>query len=415
MLKCSICNSTNTIKKGNISIYKKRILCKDCGKWSTITITHEDETNVDFDIINENMRLKKELQKTQDRNRIERKSWRAESRVDNVIQELNVEMINLLKTHSFKHDAIRKIDKVNINNKKVGIVQLSDLHFLEKIDLPNNKYDMSIACKRLKLFANEIINQFTNESIDNIVIVMSGDLINNDLLADKILSNTSNRTAGMFSSSYIINQFIHELSEHFYNIICFSVIGNESRVNHSKTVEMCDFSITHNYDYAIHNILSILNKDNKNINFVFGNDQLESIIKVLDTNILITHGFQFKANPNENIKNIIKKYSMNRNQNIDLILCGHYHENLTIGNIFARSGSLCGNNKYSESLGLSANASQNIIIIEEKNRKKIINIDLQDVSNVNNEYEYKKELEKYESVYSKDKIDTSNFNFQILI
>ena len=109
------------------------------------------ELRADKEIIEQNVKYKKQVQKINDTNRIERKSFREHARIENAVEEYSkalIENISLLKPFTIVHDTIK--------NEAVGLIQLSDLHLNELIDLDNNKYQI-ISQSTSTLILKEVI------------------------------------------------------------------------------------------------------------------------------------------------------------------------------------------------------------------------------------------------------------------
>ena len=102
----------------------------------------------DRELIDKSVKYKQQTQKFQDINRIERKSFREHARISNALEEYNKEIINILKKYNLK--AITKKKCIETKQNVVGVIHITDTHFNELIDIPNNKYDFKVASKRLK-------------------------------------------------------------------------------------------------------------------------------------------------------------------------------------------------------------------------------------------------------------------------
>jgi len=342
------------------------------------------------------VKLRAGKQKLQDKNRVVNKVSREQDRLFNALEELYTQFINLLKENKFKLP-----DKKPLKYKpldKILIVQLSDLHIGENVDLENNMYNYEIAGKRLKLFFNQIKEFSTIYKIKKIILLGTGDFTNNDTVRvlDKLLNNSDNRTKVQFITSYLLSQFICDLAETYEVDIAFTV-GNESRVMDTVNVPNEEPLLSHNYDYAIFNILKILFQDNERITF-YNTPLDEAVIKIYDHNFLICHGHNLKADNEKAVDSLIRSYSK-RHINLDYILLGHIHETL-IKNFIIRSGSLAGANKYSESKSFSSIASQNIIIVDELSITPIP-INLQNTKMITKGYNFPKNLEEYNNMFDK--------------
>ena len=319
----------------------------------------------DKDIIEANVRLAKQKQRHQDLNRIYNKSFREHARVENAVEEYNEQLVKLLKENQFK--TITK--DIKLDSKGAMIVQIADTHFNELVDLDCNKYDFEIASKRLQKFAHHIKRYCDFYKVDNILIAITGDLMNSDRRLDEKLAMSTNRAKATFLAVHLLKHFIVDIGKN-KNVCVSCVTGNESRV--TQELGWVDIVASDNYDFTIFEMLKLLLPD---INFISGNPN-ELIIKVANKNILMMHGHQLGKMDSTRIAKVISKFSR-KGVEIDFMICGHLHETC-ITDFWARSSSLVGANAYSEnSLNLSSRASQNIYIFSEDGRHDI-RIDLQD-------------------------------------
>lgn len=321
------------------------------------------------ELLKENVKLAKKNQKFQDLNRIERKSFREHARIENALKELNVELINQIKSNIFN---IPHVNTQPTNSKNSAIIQLSDTHFNELVDLPNNRYDFEVASKRLQKFAAESKAILKAYGVNSVILALTGDLINSDRRLDEKLSMATNRSKATVLAVKLIQFFINDLLHDFEDITVFSVTGNESRV--MEDFGFSDLLVTDNYDSLIFNMLKMLYLDIKKVNFIESNP-VETVINVNGKNILMLHGTTIKKDTQAGIQQIIGKYSA-KGITIDYAIFGHVHfANIT--DLYARSGSLVGNNVYSDyGINLVTRASQNVHIIKENGQINNIRIEL---------------------------------------
>jgi predicted MPP superfamily phosphohydrolase len=354
----------------------------------------------DKEIIDYNVRLAKQKQKAQDLNRIANKSFREHARIENALATYNEELIKLLK----KNQLSINIPKNTNNENAAMIVQIADTHFNELVDLQHNKYDFIIASKRLQKFAHYIKQYAEFHKVNNILIAITGDLINSDRRLDEKLAMATNRAKATFLGVHLLKQFIVDLST-VADISVACVTGNESRVN--EELGWVDIVASDNYDFTIFEMLRLLLPD---ITFIRG-DALELVVEVAGQNVLLIHGHQLGKMDSNRISKVVAKYSRKAIK-IDFIICGHLHETM-ITDLFARSSSLVGANAYSENaLNLSSRAAQNIYIMLKEGRQDI-RIDLQDVKGYKG-YMINKELTAY-NAKSFEKIKPKNTIFKIII
>jgi len=333
-------------------------------------------------------RLSKQSQKYKDINRIERKVVRGNIQLENAVAEYNKELIEILKTYKLPKFAYSK-RKIVEKIPRTGIVHLADLHFNELVDLSHNKYDFPIASQRLSLLAKRTKQYFKAKGVKNVLVAMTGDLLNSDRRLDELLSEATNRSKATFLAVSLLEHFILDLNQDF-NISIASVTGNESRI--AENVGWSEIMATDNYDFTIFNILKLLFRDS-NVKLLEG-DSVEQIVEVSGQNILLIHGNQLKAQSVEqSIQKIKGKYTA-RNIRIDFIIYGHLHST-RIGDTYARGASLVGANAYSDgALQLESRASQNLHIFYKNGTRDSIKVDLQHANNIKG-YTIVKELEAY--------------------
>ena len=319
----------------------------------------------DKEIVAYNIKLAKQKQRAQDLNRIANKSFRESARVENALVEYNKELISLLRSESLK----TTVKKHKDTTKAALVVQIADTHFNELVDLDSNKYDFQIASKRLKKFAHNIKRYARFYGVKNILVAITGDLINSDRRLDEKLSMSTNRAKATFLGVHLLKHFIMDLNT-VANIQVCCVTGNESRVN--EELGWVDIVASDNYDFTIFEILNLLLPD---IHFIKGG-ALEVVVEINGQNLLVIHGHQLGKMTSNDVGKVISKYT-SKGIIINMIICGHLHETMIRDNI-CRSASLVGSNAYSENaLNLSGTAAQNIYIFTNDGRHDV-RIDLQD-------------------------------------
>lgn len=352
-------------------------------------------TTTDNEIIKKTVRLAKDKQKLQDTNRIERKSFREYSRIENAVAEYNKALIEKFDEVEFN---VKTTKHKDVENPAVLIVQIADPHFNELVDLPHNKYDFTIASKRLQRYAERIKKYAKTTQANKILVIMTGDLLNSDRRLDELLSMATNRAKATLIAINLLQQFILDLNT-IANVEVGYVSGNESRVK--EEWGWTEILATDNYDTSIFNMLQLLFKGKKGIDFINGNSPNELVLNINKNNILFLHGHSIKNDAQKTIQQICGKYS-GKGIRIDYVIYGHIHfANIT--DLFARSGSLVGSNAYADyELNLISKASQNIHAIFEDGTIENTRIELQNTSGYEGYY-IDDDLEAY-NVKSLDKI-----------
>ena len=380
---CPRCNSSRVKKKGfrhNRGNKIQRWICNDCDYSSS------DPLFLDKDVIIENVKLAKQKQAAQDRNRISNKSFREHARLDNALCEYNKQLIKVLEKHT-----IPKLAHVKTKSSKaVGVIQISDTHFNEEVNLPNNKYNFEIASKRLRTYIRKVKVYLKAIGVKEVLIAMTGDLMNSDRRLDEMFSQSTNRSNATFISVQLLKQVVEDVRKDFkVSLAC--ITGNESRVK--DEIGWDDYIASDNYDFTIYNILRFLYRDT-DVDFILSKDATEVVVNLAGMNLLMIHGHgSIKAKHETSITQIKGRYASGRDVKIDFVISGHIHS-ARVGDTYGRSSSLVGANAYSEkNLNLEGRASQNIYVFYKNKTIDGIKIDLQEYDDKG--YDISKELEEY--------------------
>ena len=324
----------------------------------------------DAELLEQNVKYQKQKQKFQDFNRIERKSFREYARVENAVSEYTEALVDVFKNNPYKPDG----KKHESQGEVIGVLQLSDLHFNELINISTNKYDFTIASKRTYKFVVEAMMYFDIHNVTDVFVMGTGDWLNSDRRLDELVAMATNRSKATFIGAQIIENVIMHLNQK-YNVHIAGIVGNESRMG--KDYNWNQELVSDNFDFTIFNILRHKLKGVKGVTFLGISDKHEEVVAVGDNNFLLIHGHQIGKDISKDLSKLIRKYSQ-QDITIDYTIWGHLHEAMLSDN-YSRSASLCGSNSYSEdALLLVGRASQNIYLSFKGNRIDAIKIDLQD-------------------------------------
>lgn len=333
----------------------------------------------DSEIVDQNIVLAKKVQKLQDIQRVERKSFREHSRVDNMILALHNGIKTTLDENKF-HSVV-KSHKLVKDSAPVGIIQLSDIHFNEIVsDLDGNAFNFDIASKRLHKLVRKAKVLFKSNGIKQVALLMTGDLLNSDRRLDEITNAVTNRSRAIFLAVDIIHQIILDLNQDF-KVTVASVAGNESRVG--EHMHYADFLAGDSYDIVIHNMLTYMFRNSKeDITFIPVENPVEQVVNINGNNILMVHGNLHRGvarNPESEIEKLKARYAA-KGVLVSYVIMGHIHC-AQVSDLYGRSSGLPGSNSYSErALNLSGRASQNVYMVH-SNFGEIdgVKIDLQNV------------------------------------
>lgn len=351
-------------------------------------------------------KLSKTTQRQRDLLRVERKHTRESNRVVTMLEELTTELLNVLDQHRPK-DLIKK--HKSVEGSPVGIVHLTDIHFNEEVELPSNRYNFRMASARIREHIETSKKHFKACGVTDVLVALSGDLLNSDRRLCELTMNATNRSKAVFLAYEILRSAILDLNQDF-NVSVASVCGNESRVN--KELGFAQPVASENYDYTIFNMLAV-NLKSDGIRFNTSDDPSEVVVNVNGQNILIMHGHCGLGRDLTTGVAKAKARYVDIGVNIRYVIFGHIHE-AYVSDQFSRGGSPVGNNDYSaKGLGLSGRASQNCHIVYENGKIDSIKVDLQAVSE-NSGYDIHEHLEAYNSK-AHSKLVPEKVIFQVVV
>jgi len=324
------------------------------------------------------------LQRKQDELRVVKKEFREYARVENCLTALNESLNEQLSNQTFKPITYEHPEK----NGAVLVVQVTDLHLNELVEMPDNEFGFKVGAQRMQKYAHKIRKLADVYQPSKIVVAFTGDIINSDRRLDEKSYMSTNRTKASLIATQILYHFLQDINR-VANLSIVSVSGNESRIN--EEWGMTEFTMSDNYDFLIYNMLKMLFKGSLGIEFIDG-DPVEQVINVNNCNFLITHGTTIREGQAA-MQQVFGKYAA-KGILLDYAIFGHIHfTNIT--DIYSRSGSLIGNNVYSDrSLNLITKASQVVHIIEPDGSIDNVKIGLQYASDYKG-YDIKDDLEAY--------------------
>jgi len=363
------------LRQGFDDVHQIAEITKCSSDWvrKTKRLYHDHiEAPVGMESSDRRFKIAAQLQKSRDDLRVERKQFREEIRYHNALTTLNEELITVLQGTHAKFSTIIHDEDYEIETE--GIIQVSDIHFNELIDMPYNKFDFRIAAKRLKKYAVRARKILLAHDVKTLHVCFTGDMINSDRRLDEMMNMATNRAKASVLAAMVLKQFLIDLNLDF-NLKIYMVTGNESRMH--KEIGSSEIRQSDNYDMIIHEMLRMMFIDKDGIEFING-DCIEQPIRIMDHVILLLHGHQIKmSGVSSQIQRMKGKWSdYLSHETIDYVIFGHFHTS-RITDLFARSGGLCGANAYSDNqLQLSSRASQNIFLID-RNGIDGIKIDLQ--------------------------------------
>jgi hypothetical protein len=371
----------------------------------------------DRELLRFNVRLAKQRQGLLDTNRIERKAFREHARVENAVGAYVRELATQLERQPFSTPPRRRGHQASAEaaGEAVLIVQLSDLHFNERVDLPSNRYDFTIASARLAKLAQRVKQLGRCYGARKAVIACLGDFLNSDRRLDELLSNVTNRSRATLLAADILRAFLLDLRSCF-QLEVYGITGNESRV--TPELGWSDELATDSYDLMIYAILRRSfsgpagkgSKGSDGIRFC-GFRSHELLFEVMGRTFLCLHGHQIGANVQKSVQEISGRYAA-RGITVDYTLMGHLHAT-AIGDYHARNASLVGSNAYAEAgLNYCSKAAQNVHIVT-AGAIDGVKVDLQDTDGIT-PYPFVSEWEAY-APKSESKLHQGAVVFQVVV
>ena len=260
----------------------------------------------------------------------------------------------------YKHmDAQFKLPvyKATPNGPTSAILQISDWHYGIEIDSFWNKYNTEIAKERIAKLQEETIRICKQNNVSTLCVVNLGDLIAGRIHLQLRINSRIDVITQIMEVSELLAQMLSNLSEHF-NIYYFDTLDNHSRLepNLKESIDLESLARITTW-YLKLRVPSIKVCEN-----TFADDIITFTIQGHD--VVAVHGDKDKP------AQLIDNLSMMTENHYDLALSAHLHhfsaeeKNKTI---LISNSSLMGTDDYAEKLRLSAQPSQNLIIVTPEN------------------------------------------------
>lgn len=362
---------------------------------------YQPKNNADRELVRENIRYKKQTQKYQDINRIERKAFRELARYENALEDLSKNILEKLSSLPKPFIPEHKKDTTG----SFGLIHFADWHLNELVELDNNKFDWEIASKRLKKYVQESTRFFDAYGIKDVLVVNTGDTLNNDIILDKLLNNVENRANAVVSAFDLFRKVLCDFAKNF-NVSVIFCDANETRL--TKEIGYTKAVASNNFDSTLYDLLQGYFIDSP---VKFLGKGLEVLVSYKGINILALHGHTWGNDLEKSVNKIIAKYALD-GINIDYVCSGHIHSTY-IGPFWSRSASLVGNNAYNyNALHINGRAGQNAIVFMDDGSRHALSIDLQEAKNEG--YALKKELQSYNPT-SQDKCHKETTILKIVV
>ena len=250
---------------------------------------------------------------------------------------------------------------VTRNNKKAGILVISDWHYGIMIDNVWNKFDPEIATERISYLLDETLAKCVQENISELYVVNLGDMIAGRIHAQIRIQSRYDVITQTINVTEILAEFLSSLANNLDKVHYYSCWDNHSRIepNKKESLDLETFArfIPWYLKPRLAKYQNIEINDNR-----FGMNIIS--FNCLGHHIGGVHGDKDK--PNRVVENI----TLYTQERFDMLLTAHLHhfscdeknETLIVSN-----GSLMGTDDFAESLRVNSKPSQNFIVVSEDN------------------------------------------------
>lgn len=272
-----------------------------------------DDDNYKQELDNLKHDIKSERLKLQtlnlERNRLDRQEARHElfyEQIGQYIKSKNIEKLKPLYTPK---------------NKNIKyLLGIADIHANAKWRTNTNEYSMDIVSQRLTKLLVEVIQFVKEKELDELNIVLLGDLIDGCLRMSNLQTMDSTVAKSVADISDMLICFFETLIEKTHiHINLFDVVYS----NHSMPRFLQNYDIREDLGYTINRYIRTGLRNNKNIDIYSPLDgDICLDFKIWDFDIIGFHGHTEK-NQSEAIKN----FTIDRRKLYDYAVCGHLHSN----------------------------------------------------------------------------------------
>lgn len=245
--------------------------------------------------------------------------------------------------------------------RKEAILMVSDLHIGMQIDEYCNKYDSTIAAKRVERLVEETIRYCKDNCVERLNVVNLGDLIHGDIHETIRIEEEFDVVTQVIQASELMSRALNKLQEAAPEVIYRSCSDNHSRVvaNKKESIEKENFFRL--VDWYLEERL-------KDTSIKFAHDNISvSMGKFRLLNgklVMFAHGHMNK--PNHAFQDFIGATE----EYVHYVLLGHYHSEKTkyFQNLKVLiNGSICGVDQYAESIRKYTKPSQTLLVFDGDN------------------------------------------------
>lgn len=265
-----------------------------------------------------------------------------------------------------------QIEKDIVETNNDLFVSISDFHM--GIDVDNNfgTYNSDVAKKRLKEYADKIIEIQNLHNSENAYVGLLGDMISGNIHFTTQLENRQNVIEQVQMCAELLSAFVYELSKHFNNVYVNGVAGNHSRTSFKDQVlrdDRLDNLIPWYMKAKLSHLSNVKFLDEENIDPTIG------LYTIRGKSYLMVHG-DFDNFSESGVSKLVMMLEFKP----EAVFYGHLHKcsyDTISGVKIIRSGSFCGTaDDFTVSKRLSGNASQMVCVVTEKGIKACYPVEL---------------------------------------
>lgn len=309
----------------------------------------------------------KEHERVLSQNREFRRIQKDGSYLKILMEDLKEELLDELPTLSEYKPKVEKIKTPRSTRKSGLIMQNSDWHIGAVIPSDVDYaygYNWDIFKERLKVYETETLKMVENFNPGETLVLHNGDIVEQIFMrnVNQAFETEFNLSQQISLATRTIYELLENISQH--TDVTFGLVGgNHDRLQANKKDDVFNQSSA----YIVLDMLILMQESGKlqDVNIIDNRDNVGTLEHNLaGKNVHVVHGDYIPKKSNNPIANLI------RDENIDLLLTGHYHnfsiQEESYGRMNVVSSSIMGANNYSEqhNFGMTK-PSQNLIYLDE--------------------------------------------------
>lgn len=297
ILGCDNNYSSDNLRKMSYGI--KKMLPKFDGD---ITITDNDMLK---NIQLQKDELYKEKVKLQDERRMKNNNLRIQARYENLV-DIMVDAISCMPEFKLKET------KINTDSNVEACLDFSDFHYGLLVDNVLNYYDTQVAKERVEILADKVKYYCSLHRVNKLHMNLLGDLISGVIKIQHKVDAEEDVIIQIMNCSELISEFINSLHSTIPNIEVYGVIGNHSRLQMDKKMNMP----SENFERLIFKFIQLRLP---NVKVHLNGIEDWQTYKIKDKELFITHGDK------DSLSNVKSHVVDLLNRTVDEIHMGHIH------------------------------------------------------------------------------------------